>query len=230
MGGMWCLGGRRMGGSGCSCRIGRRRRMGRRFGVGFRCAFRSSRRLGRCESMGSLESSPEHWDGWPHRCSLILDVLVGPATLTLTLRVVNHGDEPLSFTGALHTYLTCDDITTVAVSGLDGRKVHSGGTIDGDITFGDGQHDVDLAVLDADRVVVVKGLSADHASTMLCAQTGFGDVVVWNVGQRLAASMSDLGPDQWRNFVCVEAAAVGLPVTVHPSQSWTGSQTLVVLP
>jgi glucose-6-phosphate 1-epimerase len=177
----------------------------------------------------ALDVAADAWDGWPHRCTLQLDVLLGPSTLTTMLRVLNTGDASFAFTGALHTYLACNDISDVVVSGLDGCAVHSGGRVEGNITFGAGADDVDLSVLAADGPVRVDGLDRAGIGSMLCAQTGFGDVVVWNVGERLGAAMNDLGAGQSRNFVCVEAAAVEPPIVVPPRSSWVGSQTLTVL-
>jgi glucose-6-phosphate 1-epimerase len=57
---------------------------------------------------------------------------------------------------------------------------------------------------------------------------GFPDVVVWNPGAELAASLADLAPGDWRRFLCGEAAAVGRPVTVAPGERWTGTQRLTV--
>lgn len=175
----------------------------------------------------ALDVAADEWPGWPHACSLTVDVLLGPGTLTVVLGVTNRGGALLSFTGALHTYLACADVTDVVVSGLDSCEVHGGGRILGDIGFGDGQRDVDLSVLAAPGPVRVGGMG--DGAALLCAQTGFADVVVWNVGASLAASMGDLGDGQWRQYVCVEAAAVGEPVVVEPSVTWRGSQTLVVL-
>lgn len=165
------------------------------------------------------------WPEWPHRCVLTLDVDLGPGALSITLSVENTGPTDLSFTGALHTYLLVDDVTTVRVHGLDGCAVHGGGRIDGPIGFGDGRRDVDLSVLRARGAVTVEQPTA----TMICAQTGFPDAVVWNVGEDLGASMADLGHGEWRSYVCVEAAAVESPVVVAAGERWRGSQTLVAL-
>ena len=176
----------------------------------------------------ALDVAADAWPGWPHRAALILDVLLGPGTLTTLLRVFNHGEVALSFTGALHTYLACRDVTAVTVHGLEGREIHPGGHVDGAIGFGDGSADVDLAVLAAAGPVRVDGLGLDPGRPLSCAQTGFPDVVVWNVGARLGAAMGDLGKGQWRDYVCVEAAVVADPIVVAPGSSWTGSQTLSV--
>jgi glucose-6-phosphate 1-epimerase len=177
----------------------------------------------------ALDVAADAWDGWPYRCGLQLDVLLGPGTLTIMLSVTNVDVQPFSFTGALHTYLACDDIGDVSVSGLDGCTVHNGDRVNGSITFGDGLSDVDLSVLAAEGPVKVDGLSGASTGAMLSAQTGFSDVVVWNVGEELGAKMADLGDGQSRHFVCVEAAAVGTPIVVSAGSTWVATQTLAVL-
>lgn len=175
-----------------------------------------------------LEVGADSWPGWPHACALTIDVLLGPSTLTTVFRVEHRGDRPAAFTGALHTYLACADSTAVSVHGLDGLALHGGGRLAGAITFADPSVDVDLAVLDAIGSVRVDGLEGVGGPSMIVAQTGFRDVVVWNVGATLGSSMSDLGAGQWRDYVCVEAAAVADPVIVEPGSVWTGSQTLTI--
>lgn len=180
-------------------------------------------------SVLTLDVGGDDWTGWSHACRLSVEVLLGPSTLTTILRVGNVGGDELEFTGALHTYLACDDVTAVSVSGLDGRPVLGGGRIEGAIGFPDPTRDVDLSVLGAPGPVRVDGLEGVGGRSLVCAQTGFGDVVVWNIGETLGAAMADLGKGQWRNYVCVEAAAVGHHVRLAPGQVWAGSQTLTVV-
>lgn len=173
----------------------------------------------------ALLVAPDTWPGWPNECELLLNIGLGPSTLSVSLTVCNRGITAFEFTGALHSYLSCDDVTRVRVSGLDGRTIQRGGEVDGDITFADGQADVDVSVLRATGPVTV--ISGSDSRLMLCAQTGFADVVVWNIGETLGAGMNDLGAGEWKSYVCVEAAAVGTPITVEPGTSWNGSQVLV---
>ena len=39
--------------------------------------------------------------------------LDGPESVSTSLFVLNTGDAPLKFTGALHTYFRCDDVAKV---------------------------------------------------------------------------------------------------------------------
>jgi glucose-6-phosphate 1-epimerase len=65
------------------------------------------------------------------------------------------------------------------------------------------------------------------ASRLALAQTGFADVVVWNPGPQ--AVLADLPAGDFARFVCVEAAAIAVPVVLEPGAQWQGSQVLQVL-
>ena len=40
--------------------------------------------------------------------------------------------------------------------------------------------------------------------------------------------MADLGQGEWRRYVCLEAGAVGQPVTVSPGECYEAGQTFSV--
>ena len=61
---------------------------------------------------------------------------------------------------------------------------------------------------------------------MMVTATGLPDVVVWNPGPVLGAGLGDLEPEGYRRMLCVEAAAIGRPISLGPHEAWTGSQTL----
>jgi glucose-6-phosphate 1-epimerase len=61
-------------------------------------------------------------------------------------------------------------------------------------------------------------------------KVGFTDTVVWNPGTAKCASMPDLEPEDYRRFVCVEAATVGMPVHLAPGERWEGVQASSALP
>ena len=58
-------------------------------------------------------------------------------------------------------------------------------------------------------------------------KAGFADAVVWNPGAEKCATMADLEPEDYRRFVCVEAAIVGAPIQLAPGERWQGTQTLM---
>lgn len=67
----------------------------------------------------------------------------------------------------------------------------------------------------------------ERERTTVISSTGFPDAVVWNSGAANGASLSDLEPDGYLRFVCVEAAVIAAPVRLAPDERWQGTQTLV---
>jgi glucose-6-phosphate 1-epimerase len=57
-------------------------------------------------------------------------------------------------------------------------------------------------------------------------QSGFPDAVVWNPGESGVARRADFHTGDERRMLCVEAAAVGRPVTLKPGETWEGAQRI----
>jgi glucose-6-phosphate 1-epimerase len=53
------------------------------------------------------------------------------------------------------------------------------------------------------------------------------DTVVWNPAREKCALEADMEPEDYRRFVCVEAAAVGRPIRLAPGERWMGTQALI---
>ena len=164
--------------------------------------------------------------GWPHPFRACLRLQLTATQLSVTLEIANTGDTPFAFTAALHTYLHVADIASVTLEGLQGCDYEdsaNGGTLhrehNYEVTF-DGE---------VDRIygdVVAPLALIDSNDSLTIEQEGFGDVVVWNPGEQLAARIGDLSPGDHRHFVCVEAAQVVQPVGLAPGERWTGMQRL----
>ncbi|MCB1722786.1 MAG: D-hexose-6-phosphate mutarotase [Gammaproteobacteria bacterium] len=146
---------------------------------------------------------------WPHRFELELVIEVSDE-LSVALHTRNTGDATFPVTQALHTYFGVGQIDTVTVTGLEGLayldKVqgfseHCQG---GPVTFA-GEVDRiyqgvagDLQIHDQTRGRIVQ-ISAGNSHT----------AVVWNPWSAVNATMSDLEPEDFRRFVCVETANAG---------------------
>jgi mannobiose 2-epimerase len=162
---------------------------------------------------------------WPHDFLAEFTVTVGGPALTVALAVVNTGDQPFSFTAALHTYLRVAEISQVAVTGLAGLRYRD--SVTGREAV---QHDPDVRFAgEVDRIYCgVPGLVAVHepgrATTVVAA--GFPDVVVWNPGPDKGAALADLEPAGYRRMVCIEAAVIEIPVHLAPGTRWEGRQTV----
>jgi glucose-6-phosphate 1-epimerase len=187
---------------------------------------------GAAEAVFALADGDDTRALWPHAFRCTLTVRAAAAWLEVALGVENPGAAPLAFTGALHTYLRVGDAEEARVRGLEEARYRDQAA--GDAAGGPLRGPAGAAVVPAgevDRVYLDVGgpVEVDDASsgrTTRVSQRGFHDVVVWNPGAALAAGLADLEPDGWRRMLCVEAAAVGRPVSVAPGGRWEGRQRL----
>jgi glucose-6-phosphate 1-epimerase len=156
----------------------------------------------------STESDEASRRWWPHEFRMVYRIVIG-TTLRLELTVMNTGDEGFEFAEALHTYFRVGDARTVRARGLDGvayedkvdgyrEKIQAG-----DLTFDDATDRVYLSTHGAVELV-------DPAlkRTIKTEKRNSATTVVWNPGQAGGAALGDLGDDEWKSMVCVEACNV----------------------
>ncbi len=190
--------------------------------------------LNRSDSSAGLRfqlcSSEDTRKTFPYEFRAELDVTVAGDDLCVSLRVENLDRLDFSFTTALHTYLRVADVTRTRLYGLEGmefldstnggrREPASGKPIqfDGEIDriYPEARGELSLS---------------DGADVVRIQSKGFTDTVVWNPGRTLASRMTDLGEDQFDQFVCVESGSVAAPQVIPPGDSWRGTQRLTIIP
>ena len=168
---------------------------------------------------------------WPHRFEAELSFSFSGLQLDVELAITNTGtpglDAAFDFTAALHSYLLVDDVRRARLGGLFGVKYI-------DSLSGVEQHqemdpfsfagEIDRLYLDTASVGAATLTLSTSMGRMLISREGFDDVVVWNPGPAKAAAMTDLPDDDWLQMLCVEAAAVGTPITLSPGQQWVARQ------
>jgi glucose-6-phosphate 1-epimerase len=182
-----------------------------------------------------LKPSEEDSKTWPHSFEYRLRVEVGPGgilTLTSRIRNTNPDGKSFSFTFAYHTYFSVSDISEVRVEGLetldylDNLRERTRLTEQGDaITF---EGELDRIYLEAPRKIAI--LDHEKNRTFVVIKDGLPDAVVWNPWDKKAKAMSDFGDEEYKHMVCVEAATIEDPVTLKPSEEWTGRLQLSLLP
>lgn len=163
---------------------------------------------------------------WPHEFVLELTVRIGGERLDLELDCLNQGDEPLSFTGALHTYLRVTDVEAAHLQGLQRLRYENAATGGDRLETAD---EVEISEA-CDRIYFHARkplLLTDGQGPRAIEQAGFEDVVLWNPWEEGAKALADLPDEDFRRFLCVEAACIGEPVVVQPEESWTGRQSIV---
>jgi glucose-6-phosphate 1-epimerase len=165
---------------------------------------------------------------WPHAFLLELTVELDERRIAIRLSVTNTGDEAISWTGALHTYLRVADAHRAGVEGLRAisyrDKLRDGQTFveeDAELRI---TGELDRVYLSAPAELRVRDDAGDR--TILVRAEGFADAVVWNPGAEGAASFPDMEAGEEREMLCVEAAQATDPIRLAPGESWRGAQVL----
>lgn len=161
---------------------------------------------------------------WPHPFALGMRVVLAEDSVTLSLRVVNTGSQPLAFQIALHTYFGVADIGRTFVLGLEGtervdtlrewvreteNRSRIGFSAETDSIYPNAPDS--LRVEDEAR-----GLS------VAIEKKSMPDVVVWNPWIQKSRRMEDFGDDEYLRMVCVETGCIEAKQTLPPEGSWEG--------
>ncbi len=167
---------------------------------------------------------------WPHAFKTFLTVNLEPSSLQMTLKVENHGQQSLSFTGALHTYFAVDAISQVSLEGQTKqpewdavKDTHQ--KCSGPLRF-DAEFD---RVYDVQSETQPNWTLKDGSATLQISQSAsWGQSVVWNPGADKCAQLKDMPATGYQRMLCVEAARVTSSIEVPPNQSWVGWQLLTL--
>ncbi|GMN42985.1 hypothetical protein TIFTF001_012184 [Ficus carica] len=180
-----------------------------------------------------LRPSEEDLKCWPHSFEFRLRVsLATDGDLNLISRVRNVNCKPFSFSFAYHTYFSVSDISEVRIEGLETldyldnlcqreRFTEQGNAI----TF---ESEVDRVYLSAPNAIAI--LDHEKKRTYVIRKDGLPDIVVWNPWDKKSKSMGDFGDEEYKQMVCVDAAAIVRPITLKPGEEWTGRVQLKVVP
>ncbi len=164
---------------------------------------------------------------WANAFLAELTASISENQLAITLAVTNTGAEPFTFTAGLHTYLAVADLAATRVEGLTGLRycnAAAGWTDHQQIALCvDFTSEVNRIYFDAPAETRL----IEPGQTTRIQTTGFRDTVVWNPAADKCATMADLKPDDYQQFVCVEAATIGAPIHLAAGERWQGTQRLV---
>ena len=133
----------------------------------------------------------------------------------------------MQLTSALHTYLRVADVAAARVVGLLGCSYLD--NLHGRERREDGAPEVAFDS-EVDRIYLATPPTLqlrEGGRTVVIAKAGFPDAVVWNPWIAKAASMADFGDDEFRSMVCVEPAAIAVPVIIQPGAEWVATQELM---
>jgi len=173
------------------------------------------------------EDNAETRQIWPHPFWCELKIAIDRARLTLQLRIENPGPVSFTFRAALHTYLRVGDIRSVRLEGLHASRYRDRTNDDQEVEDAADaltiKGEVDRVYVDAPRSLVLR----EPGRSLTIHKDGFPDYVIWNPWKAKCNALSDMAIDAYRHMLCVEAAAIGRPITLAHGEHWVGSQSLV---
>lgn len=146
---------------------------------------------------------------WPCRFTLVFDVALDER-LHLALTVVNRGDAPFRYEEALHTYFALGDVATASVHGLEAaecvehaRAPDPQADLRAPVRF---RAETDRVYQGAPARIELRAPALGRVVELLAPDAR--SAIVWSPWPAKAATLSGLGPDDWRRFCCVETANV----------------------
>jgi len=183
------------------------------------------------ETMVKLQlcANDETRELWPYDFKATLTVLVG-RTLDVSLLVENTGDQPFEYSAALHSYFAISGLENIHIAGLQGVSYYNG--------FG-----TEIQVQEEELLPIEKEENRRYINTsndclvidpmfnqiIHVSKRGSNVTVVWNPGEETAATMEDITPDGFQEFVCVETVnAYNDIIALSPGEKHT-TATLIGL-
>jgi glucose-6-phosphate 1-epimerase len=145
---------------------------------------------------------------WPFDFRLEHRITVG-TQLKLELTMKNSGRSGLQFEEALHTYFRVRDVEQARVRGLDGIAYLD--NLDGNrrkVQAGELQisAQTDDAFVDASGPVEIEDQALRRR--LRTSKWTSHSTIVWNPWRDGASSLEDLGPEEWRQMLCVEGGNI----------------------
>ena len=177
----------------------------------------------------STESDESTLRWWPHEFRITNRISIGNV-LRLELSVTNTGSTSLRFEEALHTYFRVSEAQSVRVRGLD-QATYLDNTDSNHAKLQSGEmlfsSPTDNAYIDS--YATAELIDPGWHRILRTEKGNSATTVVWNPWRQGAATLSDLGDDEWQRMACVEASNIlGAAVSLAPGQEHTLHATLSV--
>jgi len=183
---------------------------------------------GDVEAVLELSDSEESRKMWNKKFVLRYTIRLEAACLQLEASVKNLDEDTeadLDVAFCFHTYLKVPDVTQCQVDGLKGvtfvdktEDGHPVKTEDRDAVTISGF--TDRVYRDAPDTVSLTGLANDKMLKFEKIGENFSDYVVWNPWT--VNKLGDMGEEDYKSMICVEAAAFSRGVKIPANQTWKG--------
>jgi glucose-6-phosphate 1-epimerase len=145
---------------------------------------------------------------WPHAFRLRLQVDAG-SHLRIGLFMENLSEQPVAVSAALHSYFSVEDAEHVHITGLDdtfyidtlqnGRSFLQRGKLQVN-------EEINRIYLETGNSCIIHDPLLDRQ--IVVKKEGSRSTVVWNPWQERSRSFADLGAEEYRHMVCIEAGNI----------------------
>ena len=160
---------------------------------------------------------------WPFDFELGIGVTLRTDSLQVKLMVHNTSPEPFTFEEALHTYIALGDVRQMTIRGLQGAQY-----LDKNLGMSRNTQaeealritgPIDRVYLDTQAFCEIEDRAAGRDIWVL--KDNSYSTIVWNPWSDKIVTMSDLDPQEWPRFVCVESGNVKQnAITLRPSEKY----------
>ena len=190
----------------------------------------------------SFPSPNPQWEGVSYTLTLIVSLFEkeggeeGRGGLRVQMKFVNQGGERVEFGVAFHTYFSVEDVSGVWVGGLKGKeeKLEYIDNADGRKRKEEVEEkvkiegEVDRIYLKTGKEAMIHNANKEEKWRGVVVVTGeeLGDKVVWNPGKDKCEKIGDLGDEDYKKYLCVEAGQVEPRVGVEGGGEWEGEMEL----
>ena len=148
--------------------------------------------------------------------------------LWMELRTTNGSENELLLGAALHSYFLVSDHSTVSIpvlTGLDYLDKTDGFKLKKQADPLKVQGEIDRVYVDPPRVAQL--IDDGYSRTVEVESWGNSDLVVWNPGRQVAASMADFDSAGYQKMVCIEPAiALDKRISLWPGETYAVGQTI----
>ncbi|WP_419536848.1 D-hexose-6-phosphate mutarotase [Endozoicomonas sp.] len=151
-----------------------------------------------------LSASKETRTLWSHDFSAILTFTMGE-TLHIGLEMINTGESPWQWSGALHTYFNIAEATETWITGAGASYIDS---LKNDRPCETSEaliinQSIDRIYTAPDETIAIH--DQGNQRIIHVRNQGHNSAVIWNPWKELSRSMGDMSDDGYETMVCVEA-------------------------
>ncbi len=167
-----------------------------------------------------LKNSEANEALWPYKFETLINLSIGKS-LKLSLTTINKDDKAFTISSALHSYLNISDSEKIKVEGLENTEYR-----DDVLHTTSLQNESQLSIkgeFDRQYINTSKSCLINDPSferQIQIDKEGSQTTVVWNPGDKLSSKMKDLGDNEYKNMLCIEAANnINDTITINPGES-----------